>query len=67
MGNREGTATIEKKGLIAGEIIMGRGPTSLVPVNIRTVHIHKSPINKEAVHTRGGPVNVGTDHVHGST
>jgi len=39
-GNGKGIEIIEKGGLIAGEIIMGQGPTSPVPVDNRCVHIH---------------------------
>ena len=46
---------------------MGRGPTSLIPVDIRTAHPHKSPVDEEAVHIRGSLVNDGIDHVHEST
>ena len=67
MGKGEGTETIEKGGLIAREIIMGRGPTSPIPVDIRTAHPHKSPVDEEAVHTHGSPVNDETDHVYEST
>ena len=54
MGTREGTEIPEKGELIMGKIVIGRGPISLVLVNIRISHIH------------GSPVNVGTVHVHGN-
>ena len=50
MGIREGTETIEKGDLTVGEIIIGQGLISLVPVDIGIVHIHRSPINVKTIH-----------------
>ena len=66
-GNGKGIEITKKGGLIAGEIIMGRGPTNPVPVDNRTVHIHDSLVDKEADHTRRSPFNIGTDHIHRNT
>ena len=56
----------EKGDLIVGEIITGRGPISLVSVNIGTVDIHGNPVDVRIVHIHGSPVNDGIVHVHGS-
>ena len=66
MGTREGTEITEKGDLIMGKIVMGRGPISLVLVNIRIAHIHGNPVDTKTVHIHGSPVNVGTVHVHGN-
>ena len=66
MGTGEGTETIEKGDLIVREIVMGRGPVSLVPVDVRIVHIHRSPIDARIVHIHGNPVDAGTVHIHES-
>ena len=50
VGTREGTETIEKGGLIVGEIVMEWGPTSLVPIDARIVRIHGSPVNVKTFH-----------------
>ena len=50
MGIEERTETTKKGDLIVGEIVMGRGPISLVPVNVEIVHIHGSPVNTGTVH-----------------
>ena len=66
MGTREGTEITEKGDLIMGKIVMGRGPISLVLVNIGIAHIHENPVDTETVHIHRSPVNVGTVHVHGN-
>ena len=66
MGTGEGTETIEKGDLIVREIVMGRGPVSLVPVDVRIVHIHGSPIDAGIVHIHGNPIGTGTIQVHKS-
>ena len=66
MGIEERTETTKKGDLIVGEIVMGRGPISLVLVNVGIVHIHGSPVNTGTVHIHSSLVNVRTVHVHGS-
>jgi len=66
VGTGEGTETIEKGDLILREIVMGRGPVSLVPVDVRIVHIYGSPIDAGIVHIHGNPVDAGTVHIHES-
>ena len=66
MGIGEGTETTEKGDLIVGEIAMGRGPISLVPVDVKIVHIHGSLVNAKAIHIHRSPVDAGTIHIHGS-
>ena len=50
----------------SGETRYGTGPISLVPVNVRIVHIHGNPIDTETVRIHGSLVNVGTIHIHGN-
>ena len=64
VGTREGIEITERGDLIVGEIAMGRGQISSVPVDVGIVHIHENPIDDGTVHIHGSPVNVGT--VHGS-
>ena len=66
MGTGEGTETIEKGDLIVREIVMGRDPVSLVPVDVRIVHIQGSPIDAGIVHIHRNPVDAGTVHIHES-
>ena len=66
MGTGEGTETIEKGDLIVREIVMGRGPVSLVSIDVRIVHIHGSPIDAGIVHIHRNPVDAGTVHIHES-
>ena len=65
MGTEGGTETAEKGNLIV-ETVMGRGPISLVPVDVRTVHTHGTSINAGTVHIHGSHVNIRTTHDHGS-
>ena len=64
MGTGEGAEITKKGDLIVGKIIMGRGPISLVPVNIGIIHIHGNPVDAGTVHIHRSLVNVGTVHVH---
>ena len=64
MGTGEGTEITEKGDLIVGKIVIGWGPISLVPINVRMVHIHGNPIDVETVYIHGSPVNIGTVHIH---
>ena len=50
MGIGERTETIEKGDLIVGEIVTRQGLISLVLVDVGIVHIHRSPINVRTVH-----------------
>ena len=56
----------EKREWIVGEIDMGRGSINLVLIDVRTVHIHKSPIDVGIVPIPESLVDTGTVHVHAS-
>ena len=54
-----------KKGeWIVGEINMGRGPISPIPVVVWTVHVHKSPVDTETVPIPESRVNTRIVHAH---
>ena len=54
----------EKGKLIVGEINMGRGPISLVPVDIETVCGHGSPVDIETIPILESHVDTGTVHAN---
>ena len=76
VGTIEGTEIIEKGELIVGEIDMGRGLISPVPIDTRTVHICRSPVdpgivpipkshdNVGAIPIPESRVDTGTVHAH---
>ena len=49
-----------------GEIVIGRGPINLVPINDGIVHIHGSLVDAGIVYIHRSPINVEIIHVHGS-
>ena len=40
VGAKEGTKITEKGDLVVGKIVMGLGPTSLVPIDVGIIHVH---------------------------
>ena len=66
MGTREGTEITERGDLIVGKIVMGQGPISLVPVDVKIAHIHGNPIDTKTVHIHRIPVNIESIHVQGN-
>ena len=64
VGTKEETEMTEKGKLIVGEINMGRGPISLVPVDIGTVCGHGSPVDIETIPILESHVDTGTVHAN---
>ena len=56
----------EKGKLIVGEIDMGRGPISPVFINVRTVRVHRSPVDTKTVPIPESHVDIGTVHAYAS-
>ena len=42
VGTREGIKITEKGDLVVGKIVMGLGPTSLVPIDVGIIHVHEN-------------------------
>lgn len=42
------------------------GPIGPVPIDIGTIHTHKSPIDVETVRIHESPIGIGNVHVHKS-
>ena len=59
MGTGEGTEITEKGDLIVGKIVIGWGPISLVPINVRMVHIHGIPLTSRPFTFMGVPSTLG--------
>ena len=57
---------IEKEELKVGEIDIGRGPISPIPIKVRTIRVHRSPIETETVLIPESRVNTGTVHGYAS-
>ena len=54
----------EKGGMVVWEIDVGRDPTSLVPVHVRIITVHKNHVDVGTVLFLESHVDVGTIHVH---
>ena len=50
--------------MVVWEIDVGRDLTSLVPVHVRIIPVHKNHIDAETIPILESHVNVGTNHVH---
>ena len=54
----------EKGGMVVWEIDVGRDPTSLVPVHVGIITVHKNHVDVGTVLFLESHVDVGTIHIH---
>ena len=66
MGTKEWTEMIEKEELIVGEIDMGQGPISSVPVDAGIIPIPENHVDARTVPIPKNRVDTGTVHTHTS-